>query len=147
MKMPLLLLLVLVQIAAIARANIVELPDFRLMPLILAKKQDFTYGTDITTEDDLQALKFDLNLSPQNTVRDQSYGLMLIAADQVNSNRLYSILSNGTKEETPRGVEIGRQGLTSLDDVERLLEPIRKDLAVYDSVVFSGAPNTVVTYN
>ena len=81
MKFSRITLMLAVLLASLAQANIVELNGFRLMPLVLAKKQDFTYGTDITSDDDIQALRFDLELSPQNTLIDQSYGLMMIAAN------------------------------------------------------------------
>lgn len=72
---------------------------------------------------------------------------MMIAADQVTSNRLVGILTNGTVGDNPRGVGIRRKELTSLDDVEELLGPIKKDLAVYETVIFSGASPVPTVYN
>ena len=57
------------------------------------------------------------------------------------------ILTNGTVGDNPSGFGIRSKELTSLDDVEDLLYPIKKDLAVYDTFIFAGTPNVTSFFN
>ena len=72
---------------------------------------------------------------------------MMIAADQTTSNELVGILTNGQVGENPKASSIRRKELASLDDVEELLQPIKKDLAVFDTVIFPGTANVTTFYN
>ena len=76
------MLLLTLQLAA---ANIVDLNGFRLSPLILIKKSDFTYSSGSQDEEDYAAVRFDLAmqvLNPELTGQDQThYALMIIMAD------------------------------------------------------------------
>ena len=100
--------LILAFAATLAQANIVELNGFRLAPLILAKKQDFTYSTETTSDEDVQAIRFDLALSPQHTMPNTTYGFMILTADQDTSSNLVDLLTNGTTGVSPADTHIKR---------------------------------------
>ena len=58
---------ILLMLASSVFANIVEMSNVRMAPLILAKKQDFTYSSG-SNEEDFSAIRFDLALMPFNTI-------------------------------------------------------------------------------
>ena len=65
---------------ALVKANILELSEFRLAPLMLVKKQDFTFSGG-TEEDEMAAISFNLSLYPQKTQPGQEYALLVVTAD------------------------------------------------------------------
>ena len=91
---------VLLLLSSLARANILELSDFRLSPFVLAKKQDFTYSSGFATDEN-SAIRFDLALHPMNTEPSQLYALMIITADLDASAQLVQRLTNGTAQASP----------------------------------------------
>ena len=81
-------------------ANIVDFSDFRLAPLVLVKKHDFTYSGGLVDEENA-AVRFDLSLHPMNTKAEDSYGLMIITANQESSEKMIGLLKNGTTQTLP----------------------------------------------
>ena len=79
-----------------ASANIVDMGNFNLPTMTLINKYDFSYG-DADGDDDLDAaaMRFDLSFAPQKTNPNQTYALIIIAADADMSNELVSRLRNG----------------------------------------------------
>ena len=86
-------------------------------------------------------VSFDLALRPQNIDTKLEYALMIITTDQDGSDVLVDVLTNGQTQadsnKVKKGVRRGR-AIHWIDDVEALLDPIRKDFAVYDTVIFNG---------
>ena len=143
MKMMLAALAVMLGLAS---ANIVELNGFRLSPFVLVKKHDFTYSSG-TQNEDFSAVKFDLRIRPVNTEAQQQYALMMITADQDASVELVSRLTNGTQQASPADTGVKRKEIEWIDDVEHMLDSVKKDFAVYEVHVFEGAPNSTSIYN
>ena len=130
----------------LASANIVELNGFRLSPFVLVKKHDFTYSSG-TQNEDFSAVKFDLRIRPVNTEAQQQYALMMITADQDASVELVSRLTNGTQQASPADTGVKRKEIEWIDDVDHMLDSVKKDFAVYEVHVFEGAPNSTSIYN
>ena len=66
-----------------ACANIVDLNGFRLSPLVLVKKSDFTYSSG-SQDEDYAAVRFDLAMqlmNPDSADQSLHYALMIITAD------------------------------------------------------------------
>ena len=72
---------------------------------------------------------------------------MIITADQDGSDDLISFLTNGTTYASPSDTGVERGQIQWIDDVEKMLEPIKKEFAVYETTVFEGRPNATVNYN
>ena len=91
-----------------ARANIVDMGSFNLPTMTLINKYDFSFGDADGDEDlDEAAIRFDLKFVPVNTSPNETYALIIIAADAESSNSLVSRLRNGTQQAT--SVEYGTE--------------------------------------
>ena len=82
-----------------------------------------------------------------NTEAQQQYALMMITADQDASVELVSRLTNGTQQASPTDTGVKRKEIEWIDDVDHMLDPVKKDFAVYEVHVFEGAPNSTSVYN
>ena len=94
-----------------------------MSPFVLVKKQDFIYSSG-SKEEDYSAIKFDLSLTPQNTIPTQAYALMVITADSDGSDELVALLTNGTQQASPTDTGVKRKEIEWVDDVEQMLSPI-----------------------
>ena len=94
------------------RANIVDLNGFRLSPLVLVKKSDFTYSGG-SQDEDYAAVRFDLAMQLKNQIAAEEknfYALMIITADQDGSDDLISLLTNGkTEASEPSDAKVERK--------------------------------------
>ena len=80
---------------------------------------------------------------------------MIITADQDGSDDLITLLTNGKAQaqqpvDDKNGKETSeRRQITWVDDVEEMLDPMKKEFAVYETTVFlqSKASNSIVYYN
>ena len=75
--------------------------SFNLPTMTLINKYDFSYGdADGEEELDEAAIRFDLKFVPQNTVPNETYAFVIIAANSDASSELISSLRNGTQQAT-----------------------------------------------
>ena len=88
-----LLTLILSSTEFVARANILELNDFRMSPLMLVKKQDFTYSGGFV-DDEIAEVRFDLSMQPMNTEAGTEYAFLAMTTDQDQSKHLVKLLTN-----------------------------------------------------
>jgi len=68
-------------------------------------------------------------------------------ADQDGSDQLFALLSNGTRQNSPHHTGIKKESISWLDDVETMLLPIKRNFAVFETVVFKGDVNSTVFFN
>jgi len=65
------------------------------------------------------------------TEAEQSYALMIITADSDTSGDLVRLLTESSKQiPSPTDAGVNKKEIEWIDDVETLLQPIRKDLTV-----------------
>ena len=113
-------------------ANIVDMGSFNLPTNVLINKYDFSYG-DADGEDDLDqaAIRFDLKFVPQNTHANETYALLIIAADSDSSSELVYRLRNGTQQPTDAEHGVERTHIHYIEDVEDIIDPMLKNFTVY----------------
>ena len=108
-----------------AQANIVDMGSFNLPTMTLINKYDFSYGdADGDEELDEAAIRFDLKFVPQNTVANETYALVIIAADSLTSDQLVSSLRNGTQQATAVEHGVQRPHIYWIEDVLDIIQPL-----------------------
>lgn len=90
---------------------------------------------------------FDLALSPQNTIADQQYALIIIIADQDATGDLLKLLNNGTTQSLYSHTGVKRENINWIDDFQIDLEDLKDDFTVHETINFTGERDQTVIYN
>ena len=70
-----------------------------------------------------------------------------MTADQDQSANLVKLLTNDKSQVSPSQTGIKRKEIEWINDVDFLLDPIKKDFAVFETVIFKGSPDTIANFN